>query len=207
MSTEPGPVVGLLLAAGAGRRMGVPKALLRDAAGVPFLDRAVGLLLEGCATVTVVLGASADEARVLLDEAGWADDPAVSVVVADDWAEGMGASLRCGLTALQHGPGDAALATLVDLPDIDDAVLRRVLGAGTGRGALVRATYDGRPGHPVLLGRDHWAGIVATAEGDRGARTYLAAHEPVACECGDLATGRDVDRPEDLGQPPPTRSS
>ena len=50
----------------------------------------------------------------------------------------------------------------------------------------------------MLLGRDHWSGVVATAEGDRGARTYLAAHEPLACECGDLATGRDVDRPEDL---------
>ena len=191
-------VAGLLLAAGAGRRMGVPKALLRDPAGVPFLDRAVGLLLEGCDTVTVVLGASADDARALLDEAGWTEDPAVHVVVADDWAEGMGASLRTGLTTLQDGPGDAALVTLVDLPDVGDAVLRRVLGAAAGRGALVRATYDGRPGHPVLLGRDHWTGVVATAEGDRGARTYRAAHEPLACECGDLATGRDVDRPEDL---------
>jgi CTP:molybdopterin cytidylyltransferase MocA len=120
-------------------------------------------------------------------------------VVADDWAEGMGASLRAGLAALQDGPCDAALVTLVDLLDVDETVLRRVLGAADGRGALVRASYDGRPGHPVLIGRDHWAGVVATAEGDRGARTYLAAHEPVACECGDLATGRDVDRPEDLG--------
>jgi CTP:molybdopterin cytidylyltransferase MocA len=193
-------VAGLLLAAGAGRRMGRPKALLRDARGVPFLDRAVGLLLEGCDTVTVVLGACADEARALLDEAGWGDDPAVDVVVADDWAEGMGASLRTGLTALAAGPGDAALVTLVDLPDLDEVVLRRVLDTASGPTALVRATYDGRPGHPVLLGRDHWAGVVATAEGDHGARTYLAAHEPVACECGDLATGRDVDRPEDLEQ-------
>jgi CTP:molybdopterin cytidylyltransferase MocA len=73
-----------------------------------------------------------------------------------------------------------------------------VLDAGSGAGSLVRATYDGQPGHPVLIGRDHWAGVIATAQGDRGARTYLAAHEPVACECGDLATGRDLDRPEDL---------
>jgi CTP:molybdopterin cytidylyltransferase MocA len=194
----PGSVAGLLLAAGAGRRMGQPKALLRDAGGVPFLDRAVGLLLEGCESVTVVLGASADEARTLLDEAGWIDDPAVDVVVAEDWTEGMGASLRTGLTALQGRPCDAALVTLVDLPDVGDAVLRRVLDTASGPTALVRATYAGQPGHPVLLGRDHWAAVVATAEGDRGARTYLEAHEPVACECGDLASGRDVDRPEDL---------
>ncbi len=192
-------VAGLLLAAGAGRRMGGPKSLLRDPHGVPFLDRAVGLLLDGgCTTVTVVLGASAEEARVLLDEAGWSEDPAVDVVVAHDWDEGMGASLRAGLRALAGRGGEAALVTLVDLPDVDERVLRRVMTADRGPGALVRSTYGGEPGHPVLIGRDHWAGVVETAAGDRGARTYFRTHEPLACECGDLATGRDLDRPEDL---------
>ena len=192
-------VAGLLLAAGAGRRMGGPKALLRDPRGVPYLDRSVGLLLDGgCDRVTVVLGAAAEDARVLLDEAGWSDDPAVDVVVADDWDEGMGASLRTGLRALAAGEADAALVTLVDLPDVDEPVLRRVLGSGSGPSGLVRATYDGQPGHPVLIGRDHWTGVAATAEGDRGARGYFRTHEPVSCECGDLATGRDLDRPEDL---------
>ncbi|MEP7090944.1 MAG: nucleotidyltransferase family protein [Nocardioidaceae bacterium] len=188
---------GVLLAAGAGRRMGGPKALLRDPDGVPFLTRAVDLLLEGgCAEVLVVLGAAAAQARALLDEAG----RPVEVVVADDWDEGMGASLRTGLGALVGSGTDAALVTLVDLPDVGVDVLRRVLAtaAGAGARALVRTTYDGRPGHPVLLGRDHWAGVVATARGDQGAREYLAAHPPTPCECGDLATGRDVDRPGDL---------
>ncbi len=77
--------------------MGTPKALLRDAHGVPFVDRAVGVLFDGgCERVTVVLGASVAEARALLDEAGWSDDPDVDVVVAEDWQEGMGASLRAG---------------------------------------------------------------------------------------------------------------
>lgn len=194
-------VAGLLLAAGAGRRMGVPKALLRDRQGVPFLDRAVGRLLDGgCATVTVVLGASAAEARAVLAEAGWVEDPAVDVAVATEWEEGMGASLRAGLAALAatHTAAEAALVTLVDLPDVDTDVLARVLATGPGVESLVRATYGGAPGHPVLIGRDHWAGVVDTAAGDRGARTYLATHEPVACECGDLATGRDLDHPEDL---------
>jgi len=192
-------VRGLLLAAGAGRRMGGPKALLRDPRGVPYLDRAVGVLLDsGCTGVTVVLGASAAEARALLDDVGWSEDPAVDVVVAPGWAEGMGASLRTGLTALTGREDDAALVTLVDLPDLDEAVLSRVLAAGSGASSLVRATYDGEPGHPVLIGRDHWAGVLVTAEGDQGARAYLSAHEPVTCECGDLATGRDLDTPEDL---------
>jgi CTP:molybdopterin cytidylyltransferase MocA len=190
-------LTGLLLAAGAGRRMGVPKALLRDQDGASFLVRAVDLLLAGgCEEVLVVLGASAVEAREVLGH-----HPAVSVVVAQDWAEGMGASLRAGLDALgSRSAAEAALVTLVDLPDVDLDVLRRVVGAGAPAGvqALVRATYGGRPGHPVLLGREHWAGVAATARGDQGARDYLASHDATACECADLATGRDVDRPEDL---------
>ena len=89
---------GLLLAAGAGRRMGMPKALVRDDVGEPWLLRGVATLREGgCEDVTVVLGAAADEASALLDGAG------VDVVVATDWAEGMGASLRAGLASLDAG--------------------------------------------------------------------------------------------------------
>jgi CTP:molybdopterin cytidylyltransferase MocA len=61
--------------------------------------------------------------------------------------------------------------------------------------AVARAAYDGVPGHPVLLGRDHWAGVLASAAGDRGARDYLATRPVVLVECGDLATGRDQDTP------------
>ena len=191
-------VAGLLLAAGAGRRMGTPKALLRDERDVPYVDRALGRLLDGgCDLVTVVLGAAADEVRAILDEDGWCVDPAVDVVVAEDWAEGMGASLRAGLSALAAGRDDvtAALVSLVDLPDVDEAVVARVLAADDRSDSLARASYDGVPGHPELLGRDHWAGVVETATGDRGARDYLRDRDVLTVECGDLATGRDVDTP------------
>ena len=191
-------VAGLLLAAGAGRRMGTPKALLRDERDVPYVDRALGRLLDGgCDLVTVVLGAAADEVRAILDEDGWCVDPAVDVVVAEDWAEGMGASLRAGLSALAAGRDvvPAALVSLVDLPDVDEAVVARVLAADDRSDSLARASYDGVPGHPVLLGRDHWAGVVETATGDRGARDYLRDRDVLTVECGDLATGRDVDTP------------
>lgn len=201
-------VAGVLLAAGGGRRMGTPKALLRDERGVPFLDRAVGTLLDGgCAEVTVVLGAAADEARALLDRDGWLDDEAVTVVEASDWDTGMGASLRAGLEGMTHRPAvDVALVSLVDLPDVGPDVVARLCGVAAGPSTLARATYHGRPGHPVLLGRDHWTGVVEAATGDKGARDYLATHEVDAVECGDLATGRDVDHPSDLrgdDEPPP----
>lgn len=174
--------IGLLLAAGAGRRMGKPKALVDD-----WLHRSVAVLRDGgCAEVYVVLGAAADEAGRLLGAGE------VHVVVAEDWAEGMGASLRAGLAAL---PTDASavVVSLVDLPDVTAEVVRRVLAVGDGPATLARAAYDGRPGHPVLLGRDHWAGIAEQADGDAGARAYLAERDVTSVECADLATGRDVD--------------
>lgn len=183
---------GLLLAAGSGSRLGTPKALVRDADGTSWLLRAVSTLREGgCDRVTVVLGASADEARAMLPDDGSGED--VSVVVVEDWAEGMGASLRAGLEALGSGAGEAAVVTLVDLPDVSAAVVRRLVATAVDSRTLRRASYGGRPGHPVLLGRDHWAGVATAATGDRGARDYLADQAVSLVECGDLATGRDVD--------------
>jgi CTP:molybdopterin cytidylyltransferase MocA len=177
--------------------MGAPKALLRDAGGVPYLERAIGTLFDGgCEAVTVVLGAAAPEALDLLAEGGWTDDPDLSVVLALDHADGMGASLRTGLASLaEHA---AALVMLVDLPDVGTPVVRRLL-QGAQEDSLARATYAGQPGHPVLIGRSHWAGVLATLGGDRGARAYLDAHGVRDVACEDLATGRDLDRPEDLG--------
>jgi CTP:molybdopterin cytidylyltransferase MocA len=183
-------VQGVLLAAGAGSRMGTPKALVVGEDGEPWLARGVEALLGGgCAGVTVVLGAAAAAAA--------AHVPAgpVTTVVAADWAEGMSASLRAGLAALADSEATAAVISLVDLPDVDARVVRRVLDLGAGPDRLARATYDGRPGHPVLIGRDHWAGVLETVSGDAGARGYLARHPVTPVECGDLATGRDVDSP------------
>lgn len=174
-------VAGLLLAAGAGRRMGMPKALVDD-----WLVRSIEVLREGgCDDVLVVLGAAADQARALLP----ADQ---RVVVAEDWDEGMGTSLRVGLAAL--GPdAEAAVVHLVDLPDVGPDVVSRVVSTGSSAG-LARAAYAGVPGHPVLIGREHWAGVIEAAIGDQGARGYLKTHDVRLVECGDLAGGNDLDR-------------
>ncbi len=118
----------------------------------------------------MVLGAEAEQAAALLPMS-------VARVRADDWAEGMGASLRTGLGALDPAAHDAALVSLVDLPDVDSRVVSRVLASAVGPGVLARASYDGVPGHPVLIGSDHWADVIEVATGDRGARDFLAARE------------------------------
>lgn len=193
------PVRGLVLAAGSGSRMGRPKALIRPRPDGPTLvERAVDVLVHGgCEEVTVVVGAAADEVVAVLDAAS----REVDVVRCENWSEGMGASLRAGLAAMvARAEVEAVLITLVDLPDVGPAVVRRVLAAAEGelRTQLSRAAYGGVPGHPTLIGRDHWAGVIEVALGDRGARDYFRAHEHRLVECGDLATGRDVDSPADL---------
>ncbi len=181
---------GLLLAAGAGTRMGRPKALVRSADGEPWLVRGVRALADGgCAQVTVVLGAAAEEALPLLAGTG------ATAVVAADWEAGMSASLHAGLGAAAGTDADAVVVTLVDLPDVGADVIGRLLDPRPGPATLRRASYAGRVGHPVVLGRDHWVSIDDTARGDRGARDYLARHVVELVECGDLATGEDRDRP------------
>lgn len=182
-------VVGLVLAAGSGSRFGRPKALVEDGDG-SWLRRAATMLLEGgCEEVVVVLGAAAEQARDRL-----VDLPATSVTVAEAWSEGLSASLRAGLAAVEASDGQVAVVTLVDLPDLHAGTVRRVLDRlGTGPDVLGRACFRGRPGHPVVLGRRHWARVGAETSGDAGARDYLRRHGAVLVECGDLATGADVD--------------
>jgi CTP:molybdopterin cytidylyltransferase MocA len=181
-------VVGVLLAAGAGTRMGRPKALVSDKGGSWLLRSCVTLRNGGCDDVVVVIGAQASRARALLG------DLPVVVVEATDWADGMSASLRAGLDHTAAGDADAALVHLVDLPDVGPQVVARLIEI-VSADALARAVYEGQPGHPVLIGRDHWDGVMHEAVGDRGARDYLVAHGVLDVECGDLASGHDIDQP------------
>lgn len=201
-STSPSPrVTGLLLAAGGGRRFGGPKALADDGSG-PWVTRSARVLLDGgCGDVLVVTGAAAEQVEQLV--AGMAD-ARVTTTRCGTWQQGMGESLRAGLTALTTRGRTVpvqALVHLVDLPDVGPDVVARLLAArpveagGAGRDALVRAAYHGAPGHPVLLGQDHWQGVLDVSRGDAGARAYLRRARPELVECGDLATGADVDTP------------
>jgi CTP:molybdopterin cytidylyltransferase MocA len=175
--------------------MGGPKALVA-LDGEPLVLRAVRVLADGgCAPLVVVVGAAAAEVRALL--------PATALpVVAQQWHEGMGASLRAGIVAAEQldPVPDAVLVHLVDLPGITAGAVAR-LAAHTRPDVLARAAYAGRPAHPVLIGRMHWAGVSAAATGDAGARRYLAGHPALTLvECGDLATPDDVDTPDQLAR-------
>ena len=186
-------VSGLLLAAGAGRRMGRPKALV-EVDGEPLVRRGVRLLTDGgCSPVVVVVGAAAERVRPLCDGA--------QVVEAADWATGMAASLRAGLAAVE-GLVDvgACVVALVDQPGVTPAGVARLRDAHRDGARAAVATYAGRPRNPVLLDRSVWAEVAATAVGDEGARPWLRAHPElvVHVDCTDVGRPDDVDTPQDL---------
>jgi nicotine blue oxidoreductase len=185
----PGRVASVLLAAGAATRFGGRKqlALLE---GRPLLEHALaGAAASGTDLSVVVLGAYAEEieAAVELGDA--------LVVRAPDWERGPAASLRAGLAAL---PADveAALVTLGDEPDVPAAAAARLLAGRRPGLAALRASYAGRPGHPVLIERGLFARLCAP--GDRKPGQILAAAGALLVPCDDLGLPVDVDTPAQL---------
>jgi nicotine blue oxidoreductase len=180
-------VAGLLLAAGAGRRYGRPKALV-PFRGRPLVEHGVALLTAGgCTPVHVVSGAAP------------LPDLAATVVPNPSWRTGMGSSLRAGLASLP-AEVDAVVVALVDQPRVGAAAVRRLRDAYRDGARLAVAAYGGEPRNPVLLSREYWPDILDAARGDRGARAYLRAHPEAVTlvECGDTGSPDDIDTPADL---------
>ncbi|WP_459546505.1 nucleotidyltransferase family protein [Nocardia sp. X0981] len=178
---------GVVLAAGAGRRFGRPKAEVRYA-GERLVDRAVRLLQAGgCARVIVVSGA----VTLRVDGAVVVHNP--------KWPTGMGSSLTTGLRAVHES---VAVVVPVDMPWLGAGSVHRLRHCGA---RLAVATYRNRPGHPVLLGAEYFAAVAAEAIGDIGARRFLAARPGLVryVPCDGTGYPDDVDTPEDLRRRPP----
>lgn len=178
-------LVGLILAAGSGSRMGKPKAIV-EISGQRLIDRAIANFhAAGIAEVYVVLGAWVGEL------------PGVHVIINPDWAHGMGSSLRAGLThLLTHPEISDVVVSLVDLPGMTPAALAALANSPA---ELAMGSYAGKSGHPVKFARSHWPAIMESATGDQGARAYLKGRDDIEMIALDgLASDGDLDTPEDL---------
>jgi CTP:molybdopterin cytidylyltransferase MocA len=163
-------ITAVVLAAGAGSRFGGPKQQL---------------LLP--AVLEAVRSSSVDDLVVVVG--AYPIDVDARVVECDEWARGMGASLRCGLRALP-AEDEAAVVVLADGPDLSPAAVDRVVEAWRGgAGDVVAASYGGDRGHPVVLSRAAWPLVP-----DEGAR----ALDPALVACDDLGSPGDVDFADDL---------
>ena len=204
-ATPASVVSGIVLAAGAGRRLGRPKADL-DFGGQRLVDRAVGTLLAGgCAEVLAVLRP---------DQAG---AKAARTVVNPEPDRGMGWSLRCGLAALTADPRSAAcVVLLVDLVDVRPAEVAAVIERHRAGAQIVAVRRAGQRSHPVLVSRRWYGELAAAAEGDQGGRDFFARRLADTSFVDYPDPISDIDTPEDLrralarqpgrpGQPDATR--
>ncbi|GGI02618.1 nicotine blue oxidoreductase [Arthrobacter liuii] len=195
---------GVVLAAGAGTRLGLgPKALL-PYRGRPLVEAVATTLLDGgCREVVVVLGAGASEvqAAATLDRFRLVNNP--------KWQTGMGGSFLVGDQATDAA--DHLLIALVDQPGLTPETVERLL-ARHQPGRITAAAYRRRDssdgggaaphrGHPLLIDTSLREAVCATVTGDAGARGFLRSHPDLVDEvdCSDQSTGEDVDTPDQLG--------
>jgi nicotine blue oxidoreductase len=168
---ERSPIAAVVLAAGEATRFGSPKQNL-------LIDEVLGRVRQ-----------SREIGELVVVSGAYDVDTLERLVRCAEWELGPGASLRCGLAALDDAT-EAAAVVLADGPDLSPAALDRVVGAWrAGAGAVVAASYGGVRGHPVVLDRTVWGSVP-----DVGARALVTVLVP----CDDLGDPGDVDRPDDL---------
>ena len=180
-------IAGCVLAAGRASRFGSPKQLA-ELDGRPLLEHVLETMSQtGLDRVVVVLGAEAEQVLDGVNLHG------AEPVQCERWAEGQSVSLACGLAAVEDA--EAVVVVLGDQPGLSPEAVRRVLDA-RGHDGAVRATYDGRPGHPVVLERSQIPAL-RDVTGDVGARNVIMRGLREV-ECDDLGGGEDVDTPDQL---------
>lgn len=186
-----GNVAGLLLAAGSSSRFGADKLLHALPDGEAVAVHSARNLRAALPRVVAVVRDARGELASLLRAAG------VGVLACDRAAEGMGASLACGVAAT----ADAAawVIALADMPFVRPGTVAAVAAAAA-QGVMIAApVYHGRRGHPVGFSRRFLPELLALG-GDSGARTIIAAHADavVLLQCDDAGVVRDIDTPGDL---------
>ena len=187
-------IVGLLLAAGSATRFGSDKLSHRLPHGVPIAVQAARHLHAAVPRIYAVVKPGTEQLALQLKNEG------CEIVVCENAAEGMGASLACAVRAA--GKAEGYLVALADMPFVRStsiAAVRDALAAGAG---LAAPYWRARRGHPVGISGAFYAQLLASS-GDEGARQLLSEHEkrlrkiPV----GDPGVVRDIDTPDDLAPP------
>ena len=188
----------IILAAGEGARFraagGVGSKLLAVYHGKSLLRHvAEAALSAGLAGVIVVTGH--EDAALRAELVGLP----LTFVINEDYASGMGSSLRVGF-AVRPAAWKAAVILLGDMPLVDAALIAQVADAYTDEAAAVVPTYEGVRGNPVLLSA-RLAPEIAHLSGDMGARQILRGRDDVRDLPVTSAAARlDIDTPEALNK-------
>ncbi len=186
-----GSLFAIVLAAGESRRFGSHKQLVRIA-GRPLLHTAVTRAAEVTgSSLIVVLGCGAAELGALLKHSPG------SIVINQEWREGLSSSIRAGIARLPLTCSGAMLL-LADQPLVSADDLRRL--AGTWRKQpqyTVAALYSGTMGVPAIFPRSLFQELLQL-RGDSGARALLRRNTDRVVRVPMPSAAVDIDTPEDL---------
>jgi len=187
--------VGVVLAAGESRRFGAQK-LVADLAGEPLLQHSIRCLLEGGATVVVVVTPPAEGQRILKERVPLFGDPRVRPIVNPDPALGMFSSVRYGIALAANEP---IVLLPGDMPFVRAATVAAVLAEFARSREIVAPRFQGKRGHPLAL--PTWLSkAILRSGGETNLKDLLASHEDrrVYVDVDDPGILRDVDTPQDL---------
>ena len=188
-------VVAILLAAGSATRFGSDKLLHSLPHEVPIAVQAARhLRIVFEENVLAVVRPEAKELSDILRSEG------CQVVVCENAAEGMGASLACAVRAAVDAEG--FVIALADMPFIRASTIAAVRDALAAGAPLVAPYFRARRGHPVGIGAKFRSELEAL-RGDEGAKKIVAANEASLRKIpvGDPGVLRDIDTPRDLVPP------
>jgi molybdenum cofactor cytidylyltransferase len=187
-------IVGLLLAAGSATRFGSDKLQHMLPHGVAIAVQSARHLKSEVSRVVAVVRPGGQEFSARLKSEG------CEVVLCEDAAEGMGASLACAARAA--GPADGYLVALADMPFVRRSTIAAVREALADGAPLAAPYFRARRGHPVGIAGSFHEQLVAL-RGDEGARQILAANAARVRKVpvGDPGAIRDIDTPDDLAPP------
>lgn len=187
-------IAGLLLAAGSATRFGSDKLQHALPHGVPIAVQAARHLKSEVETVFAVVRPASPELQKALEA------ESCVVVVCDNAADGMGASLACAARAAGNRAG--YLVALGDMPFIRRSSIAAVRDALAAGAPLAAPYFRARRGHPVGISGRFFQELLS-CKGDEGAKALLKSNEAllVKIPIGDPGVLRDIDRPEDLAPP------
>ena len=152
------------------------------------------MLDAGFAEVLAVTGAEGASLRSALEGLD------CGILFAPDWAEGMAASLRTGIAALD--PESMGVCVFLgDMPLVPVGLCADLFEQAQAAGYAARPRFEGKPGHPVAFTCAAFADLMALT-GDQGATALLKARpDAVAyCDTADSGVLLDIDTPADLSR-------
>lgn len=183
----------VILAAGASTRMGTPKQLLLYREHSFLHHTALVAVASVCQPIVIVLGAYAKQIRPEISQLP------VQVVDNLQWTEGMSASIRVGIKALEAFPGniEAAVVALCDQPFISAQIINQLVEAyhTTGKPIIV-SKYAGTLGVPALFSRSFFSELT-TLRGGEGAKKVIKKHPHEVFSISFPEGAIDVDTPKD----------